>query len=176
MTSSLIDRCQHFCGTWCLHFQLLAQNRGSTFLKNDGTCLQNYTQSYHKASTSIPTAVRTLNNPLHRVFLSLQDTVYLEYNYKIGSALYTTLLSCQFGHNLRAYYKTVLKIKHKCENTGSKCTHHATVAVLGSWSCQQLVSYREHDCSTCHWTVCASGACCPKTCQLHPRLCKHTAH
>jgi hypothetical protein len=110
MTSSLVDRCQHFCGTWCLHFQLLAQNRGSTFLKNDGTCLQNYTQSYHKASTSIPTAVRTLNNPLHRVFLSLQDTDYLEHNDKIGTALYITLLSCQYGHNLRAYYKTVLKI------------------------------------------------------------------
>jgi len=106
MTCTLVDRPQYFCWTCCLHFQLLVQNRQSTFLNSDGTYLQNYTLNLNTYSCQNPLFLT--NNSLHSVFPSLQDTDYLEYD-KVGTAAYRTHPSWQYRHILRSYCKTLLK-------------------------------------------------------------------
>jgi hypothetical protein len=64
-------------------------------------------------SILIPTAVRTsflINNPLHSIFPSLQDTDNSEYMYndKVGTAAYRTHPSWQYWHTLSSYYKSLL--------------------------------------------------------------------
>jgi hypothetical protein len=107
MTCTLVDQPQYSSGTCCLHFQLLVQNSGSTFLNSDGTYLQNYTLNLN--TYICQKLLFLINNTLHSIFPSLQDNDYLNYNCKVGTAAYRTLLSGQYQHKLRSYNKTLLK-------------------------------------------------------------------